>query len=53
MVFELNDKSIPGINSGASTADIQGGSIALNLLAQKQKQADSGSQENASERGAS
>ena len=40
IVFKLDDKSIPGIDSGATAASVQGGSIALNSSAQKQKRAD-------------
>ena len=51
MVFELDDESIPGVDSGASAP--RGGSIVLNSSVRKQKRAGSESQENASERVAS
>lgn len=43
MVFKLDDKSIPEIDLGTSDTGVvpQGGSIALNLSARKQKRADS------------
>ena len=54
MVFELDDKSILGVNSGvlATGTFLRDGSIILNLFAWKQKQADSEPQEheNPSER---
>ncbi len=51
MVFELDDESIPGVDSGASAP--RDGSIVLNSSVRKRKRAGSESQENASERVAS
>lgn len=55
MVFELYDESILGIDFRASIAIVisRVGSIAFNLSAEKQKQADFGSQKNAFEQIAS